>query len=282
MSTTRSSAYLRLAEAVPPGDAAARPSTSAITKPVSSWRSLMSFGAILGREDLDPVILHGHPDEIPDQYLDASKADCPTGLATHVRAPGRADRDRCLVPRPPGWMKSSRPNSLGVLVLEIGADRRRARLLRSHLGSADLASRGLTADLARSAIAYNEVAGTLRGLHFQAAPTARPRRFGAPPGEIFDVAVDLRDGSPTPPRWVGVELSAANRRGLSSRRMRPWLRHAHGRSEVQYQISTPYRPDAARGYRWDDPTLAIDWPVPIRRISARDAALPFVDRTRPT
>jgi dTDP-4-dehydrorhamnose 3,5-epimerase len=52
-------------------------------------------------------------------------------------------------------------------------------------------------------------------------------------------------------------------------------------AEVQYQISTPYCPDAARGYRWNDPTLAIDWPVPVRRISSGDAALPYVERYSP-
>ena len=91
------------------------------------------------------------------------------------------------------------------------------------------------------------------------------------------MAVDLRKGSPTRHRWVGVELSAANHRGL-------FIPEgcAHGYvtltdgAEVEYQISAPYRPEAARGCRWDDPAFAIEWPVEVRRISARDAAFPFV------
>ena len=62
---------------------------------------------------------------------------------------------------------------------------------------------------------------------------------------------------------------------------------AHGKltlmdaTEVEYLITAPYRPDASRGYRWNDPSLAIVWPVPIKRISARDAALPYLERQSP-
>ena len=97
-------------------------------------------------------------------------------------------------------------------------------------------------------------------------------------GAVYDVAVDLRDKSPTRFRWFGVELSAANRRGL-------FLPEGCGHgyvtltdgAEMQYSISTPYRPGATRGYRWDDPTLAVEWPVPVVRISARDEALPYIE-----
>jgi dTDP-4-dehydrorhamnose 3,5-epimerase len=166
----------------------------------------------------------------------------------------------------------------GVLVLEIEPIVDERGVFARTWDRADLSSRGLAADVDQVSIAYNEVAGTLRGLHFQAAPHGEAKTVRCTAGEIFDVAVDLRDGSPTRFRWVGVELSAENRRSLFVPEG-----CAHGYvtltdgSEVQYQISTPHRPDAARGYRWDDPTLAIDWPVPIRRISARDAALPYVE-----
>jgi dTDP-4-dehydrorhamnose 3,5-epimerase len=166
----------------------------------------------------------------------------------------------------------------GVLILEIEPIADERGFFARTWDRRDLASRGLTADLDQVSIAYNEVAGTLRGLHFQAAPYGEAKTVRCTAGEIFDVAVDLRDGSPTRLRWVGAELSATNRRALFVPEG-----CAHGyvtltdRAEVQYQMSTPYRSDAARGYRWNDPTLAIDWPVPIRRISARDAALPYVE-----
>jgi dTDP-4-dehydrorhamnose 3,5-epimerase len=143
---------------------------------------------------------------------------------------------------------------------------------------AELVSRGLTAGVDQVSLAHNQVAGTLRGLHFQAAPHDEAKTVRCTAGAIFDVAVDLREGSATRLRWVGVELSATNRRSLFVPEG-----CAHGYvtltdgAEVQYMISAPYLPDAARGYRWDDPMLAIAWPVPITRISDRDAALPYVE-----
>lgn len=179
-------------------------------------------------------------------------------------------------------MKLVETDLQGVLVLEIEPIADERGFFARTWNRVDLSSRGLTDGLDQVSIAYNELAGTLRGLHFQAAPFAEAKTVRCTSGGVFDVAVDLRDGSPTRFRWVGVELSAANRRSL-------FIPEgcAHGyitltdAAEVQYQISTPHRPDAARGYRWDDPLLAIDWPVSIRLISARDAALPYVEGQGP-
>jgi dTDP-4-dehydrorhamnose 3,5-epimerase len=166
----------------------------------------------------------------------------------------------------------------GVLILEIEPTGDERGFFARTWDREDLLSRGLTADMDQVSIAFNQVAGTLRGLHFQAAPHGEAKTVRCTAGAIFDVAVDLRDLSPTRLRWIGVELSAGNRRSLFIPEG-----FAHGYvtlsdgAEVQYQISAPYRPDDARGYRWDDPTLAIEWPVPVKRISARDAALPYVE-----
>jgi len=170
----------------------------------------------------------------------------------------------------------------GVLVLEIEPIADERGFFARAWDAAELVSRGLTAGQAQVSIAHNEIAGTLRGLHLQADPHAEAKTIRCTAGAIFDVAVDLRDGSPTRLRWVGVELSAANRRALFVPEG-----CAHGYvtltdgAEVQYQISTPHHLEAAHGYRWDDPTLAIDWPVPVRRISARDAALPYLQGDGP-
>jgi dTDP-4-dehydrorhamnose 3,5-epimerase len=169
----------------------------------------------------------------------------------------------------------------GVLVLEIEPIADERGFFARTWNRGDLAARGLTTDLDQVSIAFNEIAGTLRGLHFQAAPHGEAKTVRCTAGTIFDVAVDLRDESPTHLKWVGVELSAGDRRSL-------FIPEgcAHGYvtltdgAEVQYQISTPYLPGTTRGYRWNDPTLAIEWPVPIRRISARDAALPYVEGSR--
>jgi dTDP-4-dehydrorhamnose 3,5-epimerase len=166
-----------------------------------------------------------------------------------------------------------------VLVLEVEPIADERGLFARTWDRAELVSRGLNADVDQVSVAYNEVAGTLRGLHFQAAPHDEAKTVRCTAGAIFDVAVDLRDGSPTRLRWVGVELSATNRRSLFVPEG-----CAHGYvtltdgAEVEYKISTPYLPDAARGYRWDDPTLGIEWPVHVTRISDRDAALPYIER----
>ena len=117
--------------------------------------------------------------------------------------------------------------------------------------------------------------GTLRGLHYQAEPHAQPKLVRCTQGVIWDVIADLRAGSPSERRWIAVELSAANRRQLYVP-----SGCAHGyitlvdESEVLYQLATPWAPQAERGVRWDDPTLAIRWPLAPVVVSARDAALP--------
>jgi len=144
--------------------------------------------------------------------------------------------------------------------------------------SEELANQGLTATLAQCSISRNVRAGTLRGLHFQEAPHEEAKLVRCIRGAMFDVAVDLRAGSPTRGQWFGVELSAENGRAL-------YIPEgcAHGfqtlaeDTEVLYLISTPYVPAASAGVRWDDPVLGIAWPdAPTRTISERDAAWPLL------
>ena len=142
-----------------------------------------------------------------------------------------------------------------------------------------LAERGLDARASQSSIAYNHRRGTLRGLHFQLPPFAETKLVRCTRGAIWDVIVDLRPGSPTFLEWVAVELTAENRRTLYVPE-----EFAHGyqtladASEVWYQMSVPYAPDAARGLRWDDPRLAIEWPEAEGRvISERDRAWPDLE-----
>ena len=142
--------------------------------------------------------------------------------------------------------------------------------------SRELADRGLVGALAQASLSFNRAAGTLRGMHYQAAPHAETKLVHCTQGAIFDVIVDLRPG-PTRCTWASVELSAANHRML-------YIPEgvAHGflsladASEVQYFISAPFEPSAARGVRFDDPAFGIRWPRPPRVISPRDAAWPDV------
>lgn len=121
------------------------------------------------------------------------------------------------------------------------------------------------------------VTGTLRGLHFQKPPHAEMKLVRCIRGRVWDVAVDLRPASPTFGQWHAEELSAANRRMLVIPEG-----FAHGfqtlepDSELLYLMSAAYHPDSATGVRWDDPQLAIAWPLPVTDISAQDRALPTV------
>jgi dTDP-4-dehydrorhamnose 3,5-epimerase len=103
--------------------------------------------------------------------------------------------------------------------------------------------------------------GVLRGLHFQ-NPQPQGKLVSVLRGEVFDVAVDIRRGSPTFGRWVGVELSAANRRQLY---IPPGFAHGfcvpREPSELAYKITGYWVPDDERGIAWNDPTIAITWPL---------------------
>ena len=100
--------------------------------------------------------------------------------------------------------------------------------------------------------------GVLRGLHYQKAPRAQSRLVRAVVGEIFDVAVDIRVGSPTYGRWVGQVLSAANRRMLY---VPPWCAHGYcvtsDEAEVLYKVTSEYAPDLERGVIWNDAQIAV-------------------------
>jgi dTDP-4-dehydrorhamnose 3,5-epimerase len=120
---------------------------------------------------------------------------------------------------------------------------------------------------------------TIRGLHFQRTPHAQSKLVRCLKGRIFDVAVDLRQASPTFKKWVGVELSADRGNQLF---VPAGYGHAFLTLEddchVAYKVDAYYAPQADGGIRWDDPELAIQWPMagtaPI--LSDKDAALPFL------
>jgi dTDP-4-dehydrorhamnose 3,5-epimerase len=139
----------------------------------------------------------------------------------------------------------------------------------------EFACHGLNASIAQCSVSYNRRKGTLRGLHYQAAPRPEAKLVRCTRGALYDVIVDLRPDSRTRGRWLGVELTADNGQMLYVPEG-----FAHGfqtlaaDTEVYYQISESYHPELARGVRWDDPVLAIHWPDDERTISARDQQLP--------
>jgi len=119
--------------------------------------------------------------------------------------------------------------------------------------------------------------GVLRGLHFQRAPHAQGKLVRVTQGSVFDVAVDIRRGSPTFGRWVGTELSGENHRQL-------WLPPgmAHGflvtsdSADFLYKTTDYYAPQHEGCIRWDDPAIGIDWPIHdlVPTLSAKDADAP--------
>lgn len=134
------------------------------------------------------------------------------------------------------------------------------------------AGRGLRAEFPQCSVSFNARAGTLRGMHYQAAPHTEAKLVRCTAGAVYDVIVDLREGSPTRGRWAGLELTAENRRALYVPEG-----FAHGfqtledGSEVFYQISAPFVAGAACGVRWDDPAFGIVWPPAAARVmSDRD------------
>lgn len=145
----------------------------------------------------------------------------------------------------------------------------------------EFARHGLNPVLAQCSVSFNRRRGTLRGLHWQAKPFEEAKLVSCIRGAIWDLVLDLREGSAAWGRWEAFELSAANGRMLYVPEGA-----AHGfqtledDTEVQYMISVPYHPELARGARYDDPRFAIPWPLPDPVMSARDRSFPLAEGPR--
>jgi dTDP-4-dehydrorhamnose 3,5-epimerase len=141
----------------------------------------------------------------------------------------------------------------------------------------EFSERALTHDFVQCSIAMNHRRGTVRGMHYQLPPASEVKLVRCTSGAVYDVIVDLRPDSPTHLQHIAVELTAQNRRSLYVPEM-----FAHGMqvledgSEVFYQINKSHEPAAARGLRYDDPKLGIQWPLPVSLVSARDANWPLL------
>lgn len=138
-------------------------------------------------------------------------------------------------------------------------------------------AQGLNPQLVQCSASFNRKKGTLRGMHYQAAPHEETKVVRCTRGALFDVALDLRPNSPTFKRWVGVELTRENGRAL-------YIPEgcAHGfqtledNTEVLYLISEFHAPESVSGVRWNDPVIGIRWPLSAPILSPRDGNLPPV------
>jgi len=136
---------------------------------------------------------------------------------------------------------------------------------------------GLDIDFVQENTSLSHKRGTLRGIHYQTAPHAEDKLASCFQGEIFDVAIDMRPSSSTYLKWQGFKLTAQNRKKLLIPKG-----IAHGfltltdETEVRYQVSSAYAPEAERGIRWDDPLIGIDWPIAPTTMSDKDANWPHL------
>ena len=136
---------------------------------------------------------------------------------------------------------------------------------------------GLNSKIVQCNISYNKRKGTLRGMHYQAAPMAEAKLVSCTRGAIYDVIIDLRPKSPTYCQWIADELNTENRKMIYILEG-----FAHGfqtledDTEVFYHMSEFYSPEHARGVRWDDPVFGIEWPLNTKIISEKDKNYPLM------
>lgn len=141
----------------------------------------------------------------------------------------------------------------------------------------ELEAHGLRAVVAQANMSFNRSRGTLRGMHYQVDPADETKLVRCTRGAIWDVIIDMRADSPTYLSHFGVELNAENRSALYVPGM-----CAHGfqtlvdGTEVSYQVGDRYRPGHERGVPYDDPTLAIEWPLPVSVITDKDRGWPAI------
>ena len=137
---------------------------------------------------------------------------------------------------------------------------------------------GLNPRLVQCNISFNKQRGTLRGMHYQVDPFEEAKLVRCTLGAIYDVIIDLRPHSATFKQWLSFELTEKNHRSLYVPEG-----FAHGfqtlsnNSEVFYQMSEFFHPEAARGLRWNDPAIGIEWPMEVLAISEKDKNYPNLD-----
>lgn len=167
----------------------------------------------------------------------------------------------------------------GAFIIELEPQRDERGFFARTFCAGEFAQHGLNPAVAQCNLSYNRQIGTLRGMHFQASPASEAKLVRCVRGAIHDVVVDLRPQSATYCQHFAVELSRENRRALFVPE-----RFAHGfqtladEAEIEYQMSESHTPNAARGFRYDDPSFSISWPLPVSVISPHDLAWPPFSR----
>jgi dTDP-4-dehydrorhamnose 3,5-epimerase len=176
-------------------------------------------------------------------------------------------------------MKFTETNLPGVFEIDLEANSDERGFFARSWCQKEFTDHGLTPHVVQCNISFNIRKGTLRGIHYQTAPSPEAKLIRCTAGAIYDVVVDLRLQSPTFKEWFGVVLTAANRRMLY---VPEGCGHGfltlEANTEVFYQMSEFYDPELARGVRWNDPAFNIAWPAAVEVISERDRTYPNLER----
>lgn len=147
---------------------------------------------------------------------------------------------------------------------------------------AEFSKHGIPMQPVQANVGFSPRRGTLRGLHYQVAPDLEAKLVRCTRGVVYDVLVDLRPDSPTYLKWCAVELDAEARWSVY---VPPLCAHGYltlsDDAEVYYQASAPFAPQSARGVRWDDPVLSIQWPIAVELVSDRDRSWPLLAESSP-
>ncbi|WP_058301435.1 dTDP-4-dehydrorhamnose 3,5-epimerase [Gorillibacterium timonense] len=175
-------------------------------------------------------------------------------------------------------MKFTETNLSGVLVVEPTVFGDHRGWFMETYSESKFKEQGLNNSFVQDNQSYSAVKGTLRGLHFQLNPKAQSKLVRCTRGSLFDVAVDIRQGSPTYGKWFGIELTAENKKQLLIPKG-----FAHGFMtltddvEIQYKCDELYAPECDGGIRWNDPDIGIEWPLHVTPVlSAKDEIAPLL------
>lgn len=174
-------------------------------------------------------------------------------------------------------MKLTETKLAGVVILEPDVFGDHRGFFMESWSKRKLDEMGLSYDFVQDNHSSSTVKGTLRGIHFQRGDKAQAKLVRCTRGAVYDVAVDLRSSSTTYKQWVGVELSAENKKQFL-------IPHGFGHGfvtltddvEFLYKADNYYAPEADGGIRWNDPELNIDWGVEQPVLSDKDAQSPFL------
>jgi len=164
-----------------------------------------------------------------------------------------------------------------IVIVEPGAVEDERGWFMETYKKSEFSTQGISQEFVQDNHSGSTLKGVLRGLHFQKQPAAQGKLVRCVVGEVFDVAVDIRKGSPTYSRWVSAILSAENRLMI-------WIPvgFAHGFvtttdvAEVEYKVTAEYSGVHDRAIRWNDPGIGIEWPVENPILSRKDAEAPFL------